>query len=187
MVHAFSSVLVVSQLFSMLSGCGRVSTRLISTASGRIDSLSTMYRCDDNNWCCSATGNATTCCPDQHYFKLPRNSLAQVQNGSAFVPGYTISPISATSTWLPTGAISVGQAQVQCNGSKDTVAAGVGTGVGIGVPLLAVIGSLVFLLRRQKQRYEQEHNDVIQRLSQEIKKSECTSHESQYSGHAETS
>lgn len=134
-----------------------------------------MYRCDNSSWCCSATANTSTCCPDQqHYFKLPRNSLAQVQNGSAFVAGYTISAISATRSSLPAGGIPLGAGQVQCDGSKGSVAAGIGTGVGIGVPLLAVIGSLVFLLRRQKQRYEQEHNDVMQRLSQEIKKAECT-------------
>lgn len=59
-----------------------------------------MYRCSNNYWCCSPGGNVTNCCNTERVFKLP-STPAQVQNGTGFVPGYTIAALGGP---IPTSA-----------------------------------------------------------------------------------
>ena len=136
-----------------------------------------MYRCSDNDWCCSPNGNTTSCCQDttdgSNLFKLPEG-VAQIENGTNFVPGYTIAALSALqtstaepfqatttngakSTHNPEVATTTGAVQTPsaiATGRKDdgqkVVAVGAGVGVGIGVPLLAALGAVLFLYVREK-------------------------------------
>lgn len=117
-----------------------------------------MYRCNNDNWCCSDGGNSTSCCHDPHVklFKIAKD--AYVQNGTAFIQGYNIAPDKdITSTTIPSSPSSSSNGS-QCtattpaqSSSKVTVA-GVGVGLGVGVPLLAAIGVLSFLLLQERRR-----------------------------------
>ena len=138
-----------------------------------------MYRCSNNDWCCSSNGNTTSCCRDttdgSNLFKLP-DGVAQIENGTNFIPGYTIAAKSALqtdtaelsqttttnnakSTQNPEAAISTGTVQTPSanatkkgDGGQKVVAVGAGVGVGVGVPLLAALGAVLFLYKREKRK-----------------------------------
>ncbi|KAI4253154.1 MAG: hypothetical protein LQ352_003864 [Teloschistes flavicans] len=137
------------------------------------DNVNTLFRCNDNQWCCSEGGNTTSCCDDSNVilFTNPSDAkLAQIYNGSAFASGFTLSQISHSTTSAASAATPSATAtnQVVCptpdsNHSNDssTPAAhkvspvtkvGVGVGVGVGVPLLAALGATLFLWSREKKR-----------------------------------
>ena len=73
-------------------------------ALGRTDTQNTLYRCNDNKWCCSFGGNTTSCCQDtddgSNLFQW-NQAFAQIENGTNFAKGYTIAPISALQTNAP--------------------------------------------------------------------------------------
>lgn len=54
----------------------------------------TLYRCNDNNWCCSASGNTTSCCNDPNV-DLFTVGHADIFNGSAWPAGYILESPSA--------------------------------------------------------------------------------------------
>ncbi|KAG7004340.1 hypothetical protein G7Y79_00026g059240 [Physcia stellaris] len=145
---------------------------------GRTDGEDTLYRCSNNDWCCSSNGNTTSCCQDttdgSNLFKLPDEGIAQIENGTNFISGYTIAAKSALQTGTAEPSQSTGM-----NGAKSTqnpdaaasteavqapsanptkkeddgqkvVAVGAGVGVGVGVPLLAALGAVLFLYIREK-------------------------------------
>ena len=68
-----------------------------SSALGYNDELNTVYRCDDNNWCCSRGGNTSTCCGGGNTFPLDQG-IAQISNATTFVDGYTIAVKSSLET-----------------------------------------------------------------------------------------
>lgn len=110
-----------------------------------------------------------------------------MENGSAFLQGYSIAPIasiiaggetpSATALQTVTFTTDISGSpvtitatttsdpnNVPISGSSDSDAAlttGLGAGLGVGLPLLAVIGVLSFLLFRQKKR----HREALDRMS----------------------
>ncbi|EXJ61579.1 hypothetical protein A1O7_02007, partial [Cladophialophora yegresii CBS 114405] len=50
---------------------------------------STVYRCNNNNWCCAdGVANSTSCCQDKGVGLFPILKHAAVENGSAFIKGY---------------------------------------------------------------------------------------------------
>lgn len=107
---------------------------------GRSDWEDTLYRCNDNNWCCSGGGNTTSCCQDtrdgSNLLKLPEGTLGQIENGTNFVPGYTIAAISAlqTSSAKPSRATTGngGPSQaVSTSGTKTTQSLLAATSTGI--------------------------------------------------------
>lgn len=134
------------------------------------DNVNTLYRCNDNKWCCSLGGNTTSCCNDPNVSLFPIPQVAggaNIFNGSAFAPGYvlrqtTTSTASATGTKPTSTSTSgntcptIGSSAVPCpapsSNNGDTTKVGVGVGVGIGVPLLAALAAVLFLLSREKQR-----------------------------------
>lgn len=132
----------------------------------RIGAMSTVYKCSDNQFCCSGGANATSCCndPGQNiFFKIP--AAAQVENGTAFVNGYNIAPNSAITAALSTSITSASASQpttsthatdasgLSSDCSSDKTKVGVGVGVGMGVPLIAlVLLFLVLWLRERRQK-----------------------------------
>ena len=54
------------------------------------------HRYDNHEWRCSAGDNTTSCCPKGTNC-LRISGIAQIQNGSAFMTRYTISPIASES------------------------------------------------------------------------------------------
>lgn len=155
-------------------------TNQAPSALGRTDTENTLYRCNDNKWCCSFGGNTTSCCDDTtdggNLFQWDR-AVAQVENGTNFAKGLTIAPTSApatsslTSTQPTTSqtgsstSSAVSTVSVQQDASNATCTAGVlqnasnhdqvvkvgaGVGVGVGVPLLAGLAAFSFLWIREK-------------------------------------
>ncbi|EXJ66551.1 uncharacterized protein A1O5_10220, partial [Cladophialophora psammophila CBS 110553] len=60
---------------------------------------SSLYRCSNNNWCCSdGASNSTSCCRDEGVKLFPIIAHAAVENGSAFLHGYSIAPIASIIT-----------------------------------------------------------------------------------------
>ncbi|KIX08048.1 uncharacterized protein Z518_02703 [Rhinocladiella mackenziei CBS 650.93] len=145
----------------------------------RLGKPSTVYRCDDDKWCCSnGGGNSTSCCNDQgiELFKIIENAV--VENGSAFLSGYSIAPIQniltdsepnpsttllqtytfttdvsgSQVTLTATATIDSNTIPVSSDDSDSALIAGLGAGLGVGLPLLAVIGLLSWLLFREKRR-----------------------------------
>lgn len=141
----------------------------------RLDTISTVYKCTDNNFCCSGGGNTTNCCsdPDVGLFKITQ--LAQVENGTAFVSGFSIAPNSvinaARPTSTPSSSASPSSSSAQatcapasaspsasCNSDKTTI--GVGVGVGMGIPLLTLallFSGLWYRERKQKIALQRHH------------------------------
>ena len=143
-------------------------------AIGRISKQSTLYRCDNNYWCCSAGGNITSCCSENNnQFRIP--AIAQIQNGSDFIDGYTIAPIAALAsftagartgatgsaapspadsnadtTFCPAAVLASASASGKDSNDNKALAAGLGAGLGIGIPLLAALAGAFFLLSKSK-------------------------------------
>ena len=123
-----------------------------------------VFRCSDNNWCCSAggsSGNITSCCDDPNGTLFPNmamNMPAKIYNGSAWPSGFTVAPVAALSkqATASAGTFLSATAQASCPTSSpapspnNSAKVGVGVGLGIGVPLLAALGSVIFLLAREK-------------------------------------
>ena len=135
--------------------------------SSQLDDVSTLYRCNNNNWCCSDHGNTTSCCNDPQVKLFNMTGVALVQNGTAFLEGYNIAPdvdivtttTLSSSTVLSSSSptrVSTTNVTSQCTSTASTSSStnvttiGLGVGLGIGVPLLAAIGFLSFLLFREK-------------------------------------
>ena len=139
------------------------------------DNTNTLYRCDNNQWCCSEGGNTTDCCNDpdvQLFTPTIEGSPAAIYNGSGFAAGFALSSSTASTTATATGATTTvtesgtpacptaGGAldnttcpSPEASGNKsDTTKVGVGVGVGIGVPLLAALAAVLFLWTREKKR-----------------------------------
>ncbi|KAL8926509.1 MAG: hypothetical protein Q9172_001761 [Xanthocarpia lactea] len=137
------------------------------------NNVNTLFRCNDNQWCCSRGGNETSCCndPDVISFDVPQvERAARIFNGSAFAPGYALvrtdgSTASGAAT-EPTSTVTInGDTCPTVDGSGVTCPApstnddgdatmrvGVGVGVGIGVPLLFALATTFYALFREKQR-----------------------------------
>ena len=135
----------------------------------------TLYRCNGNNWCCSAGGNITSCCndPDIDLFNVGQ---AEIFNGSAWAPGFTLVPVEAVQTRTSTSSGSVkscptatvftkinataASASDQVDGNhddddhQDTKKVGLAVGFGIGLPLLVALSSVIFLLWREKRSHQ---------------------------------
>ncbi|KAL8777602.1 MAG: hypothetical protein Q9213_007788 [Squamulea squamosa] len=65
---------------------------------GNRGALNTLYRCDENLWCCSSGGNITSCCQDPNVELFKPNSVngpSLVMGGEAWAPEYTIAPVAA--------------------------------------------------------------------------------------------
>ncbi|KIW30779.1 uncharacterized protein PV07_02481 [Cladophialophora immunda] len=149
---------------------------------------SSLYRCNNSKWCCSdGASNSTSCCQDAGVKLFPIIAHAAVENGSAFLHGYSIAPIASiiSNGALPsTTALQTVTFTTDISGSLLTITAtttgdpspvaigavsnsntglktGLGTGLGVGVPFLAVIAVLSFLLFREKKR----HRATLESLS----------------------
>ncbi len=81
-----------------------------------------------------------------------------MQNGTAFVAGYSIAPIASIATDSSSSSSS--------SSDHKAVAAGVGAGLGIGLPLLAVIGVLSFLLFRERKHHDATKQSLPENQSQ---------------------
>lgn len=143
-----------------------------SCLSPRTNSLSTLFRCNDNNWCCSQGGNTTSCCSDPNVDTFKLTSWAYIQNGTdSFASGYSIAPLAAlastssslsspstisaalTSSQTSTATCASGSSTGSTpNCSSSNTAIGVGVGVGVGIPLLALVGLFSLLWFRARKR-----------------------------------
>jgi len=138
----------------------------------------TLYRCNNNQWCCSRGGNTTSCCNDPNVASFPQgvNHDARIYNGSAFAAGFALSQTSASTRSSSTSAAKATSANatatrasgdacpttsdsrnnITCpnlaNNNAQTTKVGVGLGLGLGVPLLAALAASLFLWSREKKR-----------------------------------
>ncbi|CAL8577314.1 hypothetical protein XPA_003146 [Xanthoria parietina] len=175
---------------------------------GRLGALNTLYRCDENQWCCSLGGNTTTCCQDPNvdFFELNgANNPSRVMGGSAFIPGYTIAPVAAleasetprnlSCVSTQSEAPSVSSSALDENASpspevclasgKDGMKAGLGAGLGIGLPSIAALAALLFFLLRERRinRELRRQNGVVPHMVTHNAKGHNNPHEL-YSGFA---
>ena len=146
--------------------------------------FSTLYRCNDNQWCCSTSGNTTSCCNDYDVNLFLLKEVGAVMGGTGFQTGFTIAPLellqtsqSTVATIQSTAATSrsagtssaLFQSQSTASTSKnvdagqasasDTTKTGLGAGLGVGLPLLAgLIVALLFLKRLRSRTNSQRTN-----------------------------
>jgi len=128
----------------------------------RIGWLNTVYRCSDNYWCCSPGGNVTNCCNTERVFKLP-STPAQVQNGTGFVPGYTIVALGGP---VPTpagqGTPPTGVGGTSSAGVGGTTSAGEGT---TSTPFAGASGTSIANSSTSQPATSQSHNVVVMALA----------------------
>ena len=130
--------------------------------------FNTLYRCNNNRWCCSTSGNETSCCSDYgvSWFFL---KFGDVMGGTGFKTGFTIAPSetsqpavalsqSTAATRQDEASSPLSQSQSTASAGKnvdtgiasasDTTKIALGAGLGVGLPLLAgLIIALLFLRR----------------------------------------
>lgn len=121
--------------------------------SSQLGSTSTVFRCDNDDWCCSDGRNTTSYCndPQVKLFKIVRN--AYVQNRTAFIQGYNIAlDEDITGTATPSAPSSTSKCTTTATGQSfdGATAVWLGVGLGVGIPLLAATGVLSLLLREKK-------------------------------------
>ena len=137
----------------------------------KVSVTNTLYRCNDNNWCCSAGGNITSCCNDPG-IGLFGVGQGDIFNGSAWSPGLALVPIAAVQTSRPTSSISAKSCPTQTvlqkindttrsgdetqekNDDNETKKVGLAVGFGVGGPLLLALSAAIFLLRREKRSHQ---------------------------------
>jgi len=136
----------------------------------------TLYRCNNNQWCCSRGGNTTSCCDDPNvatFFPQGTNNVHQIYNGSAFAPGFALSQTTASTTSASAStAKATGAKATTTRASGDgcpttgnnstcpnmtynsakTTRVGVGVGVGLVVPLFAALAASLILWLRERKR-----------------------------------
>ncbi|KAK3172639.1 hypothetical protein OEA41_005963 [Lepraria neglecta] len=143
----------------------------------------TLFRCSDNEWCCSAggsSGNTTSCCDDPNgtlFTNAEMNMPALIYNGSAWAPGFTLAPVAALAKQVNPSNATVpaptGDAGASCStgtaapSHNDSTKLGVDVGLGIGIPLLVALGSVLFLLVREKRANRRLQNYVNQTMGHE--------------------
>lgn len=133
--------------------------------------FSTLYRCDNNDWCCSAGGNTTNCCNDPGVATFALSGLAEIQNGTAFVPGYGLATTSQSASANASAMTNSATTSLKSatNSAEPTTTSlskagpcattvGLGAGLGVGIPLLLAVGALSYFLFR-----EQRNNKALRR------------------------
>lgn len=150
----------------------------------------TLYRCTDNNWCCSAGGNTTSCCDDPNVGSVLFNvGQTEITNGSAWASGLTLVPIAAVQTSLPTSSKSAHSCPTQTvvrdinstaqsggvtlaeqdhNDDDQTKKVGLAVGFGVGVPLLVALFAAIFLLWREKRAHQGLRQQVTGGMGQPV-------------------
>lgn len=155
---------------SLNTGACTDSTWEDSSCFQQCGAFSTLYRCSNNNWCCSNGGNTTNCCNDSGVSLFTITGQALIQNGTAFVSGYNIAPVadivSSTSTATSTSASGTSSptsssgsqsatsptSTSTSNSDSGALAAGLGAGLGVGIPLAIAVGALTYLLMRERKK-----------------------------------
>lgn len=143
----------------------------------------TLFRCSDNEWCCSAggsSGNTTSCCDDPNgtlFTNAEMNMPALIYNGSAWAPGFTLAPVAALAKQVnasnATAPAVTGDAGASCStgtaapSHNNSTKLGVDVGLGIGIPLLAALGGVLFLLAREKRANRRLQNYVNHTMGHE--------------------
>lgn len=116
--------------------------------------FATFHGCGGQTWCCSNSGNTTSCCDDgPEPFKILGKFL--VENGTAFVEGYEMVASAAIRDDNGNNTTTSTQPSETCEASgssTSTLAVGFGTGLGVAIPLLATVAALIVLLRRERAR-----------------------------------
>ena len=148
--------------------------------------IHTLYRCNDNQWCCSTGGNITSCCNDLGVNLFVMKDPDAVMGGSGFLAGLSIAPVetqtststapsssSATSNAIDTGPTRSYSSDA---GSKttatqtpypehnpsvsDATKTGLGAGFGVGLPLLAGLTLALVFLRRLRRQSNSKRTDL---------------------------
>ena len=139
--------------------------------------FNTLYRCNDNRWCCSTSGNTTSCCNDHDVDLFLLEEVGAVMGGTGFQTGFTIAPLERLQTSQSTVATgpstaaksqSLGSSsalsQTQSTAlagqnvdagranSSNATETGLGAGLGVGLPLLAGLIVALLVLRRLRSR-----------------------------------
>lgn len=132
----------------------------------------TLYRCNDNKWCCSIGGNETSCCNDGDVELFPLRYVAAVMGGTGFLTGFTIAPVdlveqannkstvttssAASSTPDPTSTNTQSSSTAAAPthtaspspSDDETLKTALAAGLGVGLPLLAALLVALFFLAR---------------------------------------
>lgn len=138
---------------------------------GSLGALNTLFRCDQNQWCCSSGGNTTSCCNDPGVELFNPNGVhdaSLVMGGQAWAEGYKLVPVTApaavkavesTGNSTNSSAPAETTAADVCPTSNSTVCptsnravakAGLGAGLGTGLPLIAALAAMAFFLYRER-------------------------------------
>lgn len=151
----------------------------------------TLYRCNNDQWCCSMGGNTTSCCNDGGpQFNLSNDGT--VMGGTAFVAGFTIAPVELLQTSMSTApsstlatpvAIDVGPTKSQSSAAgsnttdtaspdlesttsaRDATKTGLGAGLGVGLPLLAALIVTLLCLRRLRSQSNRKRTDIEKKIA----------------------
>lgn len=146
----------------------------------------TLYRCNDNQWCCSTGGNSTSCCNDAGVELFHLKDDGAVMGGTGFLAGFTIAPVQSLQTSMATAPSSAlatpnttdaGPTKPQSSAAasittgtetpytKSTISAsdatktGLGAGLGVGLPLLGGLTIALFFLRRVRSQSNSQKTD----------------------------
>ena len=79
-------------------------------SSGIDHGFNTLYRCNDNQWCCSTSGNTTSCCNNSGVELFVLKEVGAVMGGTGFESGFTIAPLELLQTSQSTMASSQNKA-----------------------------------------------------------------------------
>ena len=154
---------------------------------GNDHGFQTLYRCNDNQWCCSTGGNTTSCCNDGGVDLFTLKNVSAVMGGTGFLAGFTIAPVGDLQTSIGTGpsstlatsnAIDAGPTKSQSSAAasnttdtetpdpksptsaSDVTKTGLGAGLGVGIPLAAGLTVALLFLRRLRSQSNSQKIDI---------------------------
>ena len=163
----------------------------------------TLYRCNDNQWCCSTGGNSTSCCNDRGVDLFPMKDDGGVMGGTGFLSGFTIAPVELLQTSMSTAPFSAlatpnatdaGPTKPQSSTAASTTTdketphpesttrannatrTGLGAGLGVGLPLLAGLTVALLFVRRLRSQSNSQKSDAEKKTAYNVVDGESSAH-----------
>ena len=163
----------------------------------------TLYRCNNDYWCCSTGGNATSCCNDEDVNLFRLKNSDSIMGGSGVLPGLTIAPVESTQTstyTAPSSASAISNAidtgptkspssaavsnptdtqtpYPKYNNSVSVVTrTGLGAGLGVGLPFLAGLTAALLYLRRLRSQGNSQKKKREKRTACRVDDAELLAH-----------
>ncbi|KAM0800261.1 hypothetical protein BDR22DRAFT_908739 [Usnea florida] len=163
----------------------------------------TLYRCNNDQWCCFTGGNTTSCCNDEGVNWFTMKDPAFIMGGNGVLPGLTIVPVESTQTSTYTApssasaissAIDTGPTESPSSAAasntthtetpypKDNTIfglatkTGLGAGLGVGLPILAGLTVALLSLRRLRRQSNSKRTDSEKKTAGVIDNVELPAH-----------